>query len=149
MTNQDGTVRDGVAQPPAERLRKDRRLGSIYDADIAELMDENFSLSEMVEAIHARYGVKVSASFVRSRALKQNHAFPVWKKRTNERNGKGVARSNYRAGRSTDPNSRRSRLRAMGIPERSFYCVREELRDMGIDHTEQDVIDICKKRRRP
>src|SRR5699024_3413839 len=109
---------------------------------------ENFSLSEMVEAIHARYGVKVSASFVRSRALKQDHAYPVWKKRTNERNGNGVARSNYRAGRSTDPNSRRSRLRAMGIPERSFYCVREELRDMGVEHTEQDVIDICKARRR-
>lgn len=152
---------NGVERTPAACQTRARRLGILdparkgrqnfahnYDDDIAALMDDNLSLSEMVEAIHARYGVKVSASYVNSRARKQNRAYPGWKKRANERNGNGVARSNYRAGRSTDPNSRRSRLRAMGIPERSFYSVREELRDTGVEHTEQDIIDICKKRRR-
>lgn len=151
----------GVERTPSACQTRARRLGILdparkgkqnfahnYDADIAELMDDNCSLSEMVEAIRERYGVKVSASYVNSRARKQNHAYPGWKQRANERMSKGVARSNYRAGRSTDPNSRRSRLRAMGIPERSFYTVREELRDMGVEHTEQDIIDICQKRRK-
>lgn len=152
---------NGVERTPSACQTRARRLGILdparkgqqnfahnYDADIAELMDDNFSLSEMVGAIQERYGVKVSASYVNSRARKQKHAYPGWKQRANERNGNGVARSNYRAGRSTDPNSRRSRLRAMGIPERTFYSVREELRDMGVEHTEQDIIDICKSRRR-
>ena len=152
---------NGVERTPMACQTRARRLGILdparkgrrqfdhnYDDDIAALMDDNFSLSEMVEAIHARYGVKVSASYVNSRARKQNHAYPGWKKRANERNSKGVARSNYRVGRSPDPRSRRSRLRAMGIPEGTFYTVREELRDMGIEHTEQDIIDICKQRRR-
>lgn len=152
---------NGMERTPSACQTRARRLGILdparkgqqnfahnHDADIAKLMDDNFSLSEMVKAIQERYGVKVSASYVNSRARKQNHAYPGWKKRENERMSKGVSRSNYRAGRSTDPNSRRSRLRAMGIPERSFYTLREELRDMGVEHTEQDIIDICKKRMR-
>ena len=152
---------NGVERTPSACQTRARRLGILdparkgrrhfahnYDDDIAALMGDNFSLSGMVEAIYARYGVKVSASYVSSRARKQNHAYPGWKKRTNERMSSGVARSNYRVGRSADPRSRKSRLRAMGIPERSFYGVREELRDMGVEHTEQDIIDICRKRRR-
>ena len=134
----------GILDP----ARKGNQLGNSYDAVIAEMMDDNYTLHEMVDAIRERYGVKVSATYVSVRARKQNHAYTRWKKRANERMSKGVTRSNYRTGRSPDPASRNSRLRTMGIPERSFYSVREELRDMGVEHTEQDIIEICRKRKR-
>ena len=50
--------------------------------------------------------------------------------------------------RINKPPSRAARLREMGIPSRTFYTVREELRDAGVEHTEQDIIAICKARRR-
>lgn len=134
----------GILDP----ARKGGHMSHDYDADIAALMDDDHTLHEMVEAIRERYGVKVSATYVSVRARKQEHAYPGWKKRAAERIRDRVTRRNYRVGRSPDPRSRKSRLRAMGIPERSFYTVREELRDMGVEHTEQDIIDICKKRRR-
>src|SRR5690625_5123123 len=61
MACQTRARRLGILDP----ARKGRQnFAHNYDDDIAALMDENFSLSEMVEAIHARYGVKVSASYV-------------------------------------------------------------------------------------
>lgn len=138
----------GILDP----ARKGNRFAHNYDDDIAALMDQDHTISEMVEVIRERYDVKVSATYVRSRAKKQEHAYPGWKSRKGKRISDRVARSNkarvHRPGRARDPLSRKSRLRAMGIPERTFYSVREELRDAGIEHTEQDIIDICKIRRR-
>lgn len=81
-----------------------------------------------------KWGIKwdASESYNRREAARQTM------KRLNER----------RAGRRADPNSIRSRLKAADIPRRSYYSVREELRDAGVEHTEQDIIEICKARRR-
>lgn len=53
-----------------------------------------------------------------------------------------------RKGRPVDPTSVRQRLKAEGIPSRSFYTVRDELKDSGIEASVTDIIDICKARRR-
>lgn len=131
--------------------RKARRLmGSRYDSDIVDLMEQDHTIAEMVEALFQKHGIRVSATYVRSRAVRQKDAFPRWKQRAGKRISDRVVRSNARrtGKRGIDPRSRKSRLRALGIPERSFYSVRGELRDAGIEHTEQDIIDICKIRRR-
>ena len=152
---------NGVERTPSACQTRARRIGILdsarkgrqsfahnYDDDIAAFMGQDRTISEMVETISQKHGVKVSASYVRSRAERQEDAYTAWRSRKGKRISDRVTRRNYRVGRSTDPSSRKSRLRAMGIPERSFYTVRGELRDMGVEHTEQDIIDICKKRRR-
>ena len=56
--------------------------------------------------------------------------------------------SNNPDGRPVDPNSIRSRLKAAGVPKRSYYNVREELKDEGLEASVEDIIEICKARRR-
>lgn len=51
-------------------------------------------------------------------------------------------------GRAADMYSIRQRLKRAGVPHRSYYAVREELVDMGVEFDVEDVIDICKARRR-
>lgn len=158
----------GVERTPAACQRRAMRLSILdsarkgqqhfahnYDDDIAAFMGQDRTISEMVETIFQKHGVKVSATYVRSRAKRQESVYPAWKQRKGKRISDRVVRSNKTRvrrsdglGRPPDPRSRKSRLRAMGVPERSFYTVREELRDMGVEHTEQDIIEICKARRR-
>src|SRR5690625_3371578 len=137
---------NGVERTPMACQTRARRLGILdpsrkgrrhfdhnYDDDIAAFMGQDRTTSEMVEAIFQQHGVKVSATYVRSRVIRQESVYPTWKQRKGKRISDRMVRISYRAGRSPDPDSRRSRLRAMGIPERSFYTVRGELRDMGIE----------------
>lgn len=51
-------------------------------------------------------------------------------------------------GRPRNPNSMRNRCIRHGILPQTFYRVRKELREMGVEHTDQDVIDIVKARRK-
>ncbi len=49
-------------------------------------------------------------------------------------------------GRPVNMYSIRQRLQRAGIPHRSYYNVREELVDMGVEFDDEDVMDICKAR---
>jgi len=44
------------------------------------------------------------------------------------------------------PNSVRQRLMRLHIPQRSYYNVREELRDTGEPSEFEDVVHICQQR---
>jgi hypothetical protein len=44
-------------------------------------------------------------------------------------------------------NSIRQQLIRLGIPQRTFYNVREELFELGAEHTTEDIIEICQARR--
>lgn len=130
----------GILDP----ARKGHQFAHNYDADIAELMDQDHTLSEMVEAIKKKYGVTVSATYVRSRATKMGDTHTTWVSRKGKRISDRVGRSNARTPKARrQPNSRASRLRALGIPERRYYAIRETLIDEEIEHTEQDIIDLC------
>lgn len=82
----------GIRDP----ARKGNRPGSNYDADIAALMDQDRTLSEIVEAIRERYGVTVSATYVNYRAEKQERAYPGWKSRAPGRISDRLARGRAR-----------------------------------------------------
>jgi len=45
-------------------------------------------------------------------------------------------------------NSIRQQLIRLGIPQRTFYNVREELVELGAEHTTEDIIEICQARSR-
>lgn len=52
-----------------------------------------------------------------------------------------------KGGRPVNPRSIRQRCKRAGISRRSFTRVREELRDEGIEHTIQDVIEIVQAKK--
>lgn len=50
-------------------------------------------------------------------------------------------------GRVPSPASIRSRCAAAGINRRRYYDIKDELEDLGAEHTKQDIIDIAVARK--
>jgi hypothetical protein len=52
-----------------------------------------------------------------------------------------------RGGQKPQPTSITQRCKAAGIKRRTYYNIREELRDKGLDHTVEAVLEIAQSRK--
>lgn len=116
-----------------------RKPETRFDGFINQLLTQDITLLKMTAELNRHFGVDRSMSFVYTRAKKQPN-FEEWRRLTGERR--------YRRKQVpwTQNYSLRARMRQHGIPRHQFYAVRNELYLMGLEASEQDILEICQAR---
>lgn len=123
----------------SELKRRTRKPDTRFDEYINQLLLQNLTLLDMTASVNEAYGVDRSMSFVYTRAKVQPN-FEEWRRQTGERR--------YRRKKVPLPQnySLRERMRQQGITRHQYYGVRNELYLMGLEASEQDIVEICQAR---